>query len=246
MLWRSLCRSSHDRVVRSTAFGRRAAAVPWPAVESLERREVLSAVSALTTPLANLVKVPPADVAPPAGGQPAPSPGFVPMFNGVDTSGWFIPYDWGRAVAKKGQVLLTGNKGFFLVSRQTYSNFILQADVLIPPGGNSGVQFRSQYGHNFMQGYQADMDTGDRNWAGGLWFQYRGWLARSRHKAPVVPGHWNHYMIEAIGNRIVITVNGRVTVNTQNNIASSGHIALQDHGGPGVYHFKNVQIEVLP
>jgi hypothetical protein len=200
----------------------------------------------LAPPRADLFEAPPASIAPPVGGQPAPSPSFVPMFNGVNTAGWFNPYDWGQAVARNGQILLTSSKNFFLVSKQTYSNFILQADVLIPPGGNSGVQFRSQYGHNFMEGYQADMDTGNRNWAGGLYFQNRGWLAHPPHRAPVVPGHWNHYMVEAIGNHIVITVNGRVTIDTYNNIATSGHIALQDHGSPGVYHFKNVEIEVLP
>jgi hypothetical protein len=238
---------SRDLVDRSTSVGRRAAhAVTQPALEPLERREVPSAVSAVGPRQADLVTVPTAEVAPPVGGQSAPSPGFVPMFNGIDTAGWFNPYDWGRAVAKNGQILLTGDKNFFLVTKQTYSNFILEADVLIPPGGNSGVQFRSQYGLNFMQGYQADMDTGNRNWAGGLYFQDRGWLDRPAHRAPVVPGHLNHYVVEAIGNHIVITVNGKVTIDTHNYIASNGHIALQDHGSPGVYHFKNVEIEVLP
>jgi hypothetical protein len=246
MLRKSRPGTSHDRVGRSIVLRRRAAAVPRAEVESLERRQVLSAVSVFTPPHADLVPVPPADVAAPADGQPAPSPGFVPMFNGINTAGWFTPYDWGRAVARNGQILLTGSKIFFLVSKQTFSNFILEADVLIPPGGNSGVQFRSQFGHNFMRGYQADMDTGNRNWAGGLWFQDGGWLARPHHRAPVVPGHWNHYMVQAIGNHIVITVNGTVTVDAHNNIASTGHIALQDHGSPGVYHFKNVEIEVLP
>jgi hypothetical protein len=247
MLWYVRRGSARHLADRSTALGRRAApAVPRAALESLERREAPSTTSPLAPPRADLVAVPPADVAPPVGGRSAPSPGFVQMFNGTNTAGWFNPYEWGRAVAKDGQILLTGDKKFFLVTRQTYANFVLEADVLIPPGGNSGLQFRSQFGHNFMQGYQADMDTGNRNWAGGLWYEDRGWLARPPHRAPVVPGHWNHYVVEAVGNHIIITVNGTVTVDTHNNIASSGHIALQDHGGPGVYHFKNVEIEALP
>jgi hypothetical protein len=167
------------------------------------------------------------------------------MFNGIDLNGWFNPYDWGRATARNGAVLLTGTKKFFLVTRQTYSDFLFEADVFIPPGGNSGVQFRSQYGHNFIQGYQADMDTGNRNWAGGLWYENRGWLARPPHRAPVKPNGWNHYVIEAVGSHITIMVNGAVTVDTVNKLARDGHIALQDHGSPGVYRFRNVAIEVL-
>lgn len=180
------------------------------------------------------------------GATAVPTSGFVPMFNGASTAGWFNPYDWGRAVVKNGQVLLSGSKKFFLVTKANYSNFIMQADVLIPPDGNSGIQFRSLAFHNLVMGYQADMDTGNRNWAGGLWDEPKGWLARPAHRAPVVAGRWNHYQLEAIGNHIVITVNGKVTVDTHSNLASTGRIALQDHGGPGTYHFRNVEIEVLP
>jgi hypothetical protein len=215
-------------------------------VERLERREALSPFPAVPPPRAEFTAVPAMDGNPPVSVLSGDAPGFVPMFNGINTAGWFNPYDWGRTVAKNGQILLAGKKLFFLVTKQTYQNFILEADVLIPPGGNSGVQFRSQYGHNFMQGYQADMDTGNRNWAGGLWYQDRGWLARPTHRAPVVPGHWNHYVVKAIGNHITIMVNGTPTVDTYKTIASNGHIALQDHGSSGVYHFRNVEIEVLP
>jgi hypothetical protein len=212
------------------------------AVESLEKREVLSKLSAFSPPHpaaaghpANAVDSPPPDAA-----------GFVPMFDGTNTAGWFIPYTYGRAVARNGQILLTGDKNFFLVTKQTYANFILTADVLIPVQGNSGLQFRSKTSLNSINGYQADVDTGNRNWAGGLWSQSRGWLARPAHRAPVVPGHWNHYEVEAIGNHIVITVNNKVTINTYNNLFTDGHIGLQDHGTSGaVYHFKDVEIENL-
>src|SRR5262249_33957075 len=156
----------------------------------------------------------PAVVGRPSASAPPPpamdATGFVPMFNGINTAGWFNPYDWGRAVAKNGQILLSSSKKFFLVTKATYHDFIMQADVRIPPGGNSGIQFRSRAGHNFMEGYQADVDTGDRNWAGGLWFEDKGWLARPARRAPVVPGHWNHYVVQAIGNHFIINVNGKV------------------------------------
>jgi len=171
------------------------------------------------------------------------------MFNGVNLDGWVNPFDWGKAVAQGGQILLQGTKNFWLVSRNTYANFILEADVLLPPlaSSNSGLQFRSQYGHNFMKGYQADVDaTHSRNWAGSLYYQTRGWLVFAHPRAPTLPGQWNHYVVEAIGNHIEISVNGTVTVNTYKSIDSVGHIALQDDGfNNGVIRFKNVEIEDL-
>jgi hypothetical protein len=210
-------------------------------VINLEQREVFSNLGGPPLPT-----VGPAEVRPAVTVGPADSTGFVPMFNGVDLAGWVNPYDWGRAVVKNGQVLLSSTKKFFLVTKQTYRDFILQADVLIPREGNSGFQFRSQYGHNFIVGYQADVDTSNRNWAGGLWYEPFRWLARPAHRASVIPGHWNHYTVEAVGDHIIITVNGKVSIDTYSKIASDGHIALQDHGGSGVYHFKNLEIEVLP
>jgi hypothetical protein len=214
--------------------------------DRLEKREVLTLLSALPASRASgppvVDQAPAPSAAPPVGA----TTGFVPMFNGINLAGWFNPYDWGHAVARGGQVLLSSPKNFFLVTRATYGDFIMQVDVLIPPGGNSGIQFRSIYGHNFVQGPQADMDTGDRNWAGGLWFQDRGWLARPPHRARVVPGHWNHYQLEAVGDHVVITVNGKVTVDVYRKIVPVGHIALQDHGSPGYVQFRNVEIEALP
>jgi hypothetical protein len=238
---------SRDVAVRSTVEDRRARrAVPLPTVQCLESREVRSAMAGLSPPRAEPAAVSPANVVEPVEGHATNTGGFEPMFNGTNTAGWFIPYQWGKAIAKNGQILLTGDKDFFLVSRNTYSNFILEADVLIPSQGNSGLQFRSRYGLNSINGYQADVDTEARNWAGGLWTQSRGWLARPAHRAPVAPGHWNHYEVEATGNHIEILVNGTVTVDTYNNAFTDGHIALQDHGTKGaVYHFKNVEIENL-
>ena len=249
MSWRIGGWRSRGNRVRSTAAVRRPRrASCGGTVQALEDRVVLSDVAGLSTPRTGPAAVGPADAAAPV---PAPAPGgtgFVPMFNGTNLDGWVNPYDWGRAaVAKNGDILLTGNKNFFLVFQQTYRNFIVEADVLVPAGGNSGLQFRSQYGHDSMMGYQAEMDTmASRNWAGGLEFNGRGFLAPAHPRAPIKPGRWNHYVVEAIGDHITITVNGTVTVDADNTLASDGHIALQDHGSPGMYRFRNVEIEALP
>jgi hypothetical protein len=238
-----LLRLIRDSVNRSRERnGRTHSAVFSPVVETLEGRRVLSSLHGLGPDLAGPIEAQSA----PAAIQASAANGFTPMFNGTSTAGWFIPYDWGRAYAKSNEILLIGDKDFFLVSQKTYKNFILEADARIPSDGNSGIQFRTQYGHNSIEGYQADVDTAARNWAGGLWDQARGWLVRARPHAPVVAGQWNHYTVEAIGDHIRIFVNGVLTVDVHNALHTDGHIALQDHGSKGeVYEFKNVRIEDL-
>ena len=149
------------------------------------------------------------------------------MFDGTNTAGWFNPFHSGRAWAENGQILLAGDKKFFLVSRQSYTNFILTADILIPDQGRSGLQFRSSYGDNSVNGYKADVTNSASIRPGGLWSQSRGWLDRPSHTARVVPApEWNHYEVEAIDDNITILVNNTVTVNTVNSLFTSGRIAL--------------------
>ncbi len=173
--------------------------------------------------------------------------GFVPLFADNSAKGWVVPFPSGRAVVRNGEVRLIGNDKFFLVSKQTFSDFILEADAFVPPSGNSGIQFRSQYRYNFVRGYQADVDTAARNWAGGLYFQGRGWLERANPRAPIARGKWNRYRIEAIGDHIQIFVNNVQTVDYQDaRGAASGHLALQNHGGQGVVvRFRNVRIKEI-
>lgn len=244
MIWKTRFSFHARHLPRRISRDRRSnRAVEPPAVRALEKRELLTVAVGPPLPQAGTAMVGPASASASDATTAPASQGFVPMFDGNSTAGWFNPYDSGRAFAKNGQIILTGGQKFFLVSKNTYKNFILEADILIPPDGNSGIQFRSQYRHNFVTGYQADVDTQNRNWAGGLWFEGRNWLARPAHQAPVRPGQWNHYRIEAIGDHIRIIVNGAVTVDTHQSLAFDGHIALQDHGTPGgIYRFKNVQI----
>ncbi len=172
------------------------------------------------------------------------APAFVPMFNGSNTAGWFNPFNYGRVRTRNGQILLSSDRTFFLVSDRTYSNFILSADILLPPGGRSGLEFRMKMTRTYVNGYKADAYIGANIGDGGLWSQSDGWLARPPRWVHAVSGHWNHYVVEAVGDHITILVNNHVTVNMDSRLFTQGYIALQCHGDPnGVYHFKNIEIE---
>ena len=68
-----------------------------------------------------------------------------PLFNGNSLVGWHNPFDWGEASVVDEEIVLTSDKKFFLVSNKSYKDFELEAEVFVPVGGNSGIQFRSHY-----------------------------------------------------------------------------------------------------
>jgi len=178
--------------------------------------------------------------------------GFVDLFDGTTTKGWTKPFDWGEVKVEGGQIHLTAAKKFFLVTDKTYRNFVLEGEVYCPVGGNSGFQFRCHYMPNKLWGYQAEVDTSDRKWAGGLYDEgRRGWLVNLKDKpaaqAAFKNGEWNKYRIEAVGDHIKISVNGVETVDFHDSMDAEGHIAIQHHGEKGLtYKFRNVRIKVLP
>ena len=111
--------------------------------------------------------------------------------------------------------------------------------MFVPVGGNSGIQFRSHYRRNRLWGYQAEVDTSDRQWAGGFYEEgRRGWLVplkgNAEAQAAFKNGQWNKYFIKAVGDQIEIRVNGMTTVSTRDAVTSEGFIALQHHGEKGM------------
>ena len=56
-------------------------------------------------------------------------------------------------------------------------------------------------------------------------------------------GQWNTYEIRAEGDRIMVTLNGTVTVDFEDDTYSDGPLTLQY--GNGIVRFRNVQIQRL-
>lgn len=127
----------------------------------------------------------------------------------------------------------------FLATKAIYVDFILEFEVLIEFGLNSGVQFRSNsfpdYYNGRVHGYQCEIETSSRKWAGGIYDEARrGWLypltRNPRGQEAFVNGTWNHYRIEAIGNTIKSFVNGIAVSNLVDDKTAEGFIAFQVHG----------------
>ncbi len=127
----------------------------------------------------------------------------------------------------------------FMATKKKYGDFILEFDVQVENGLNSGVQFRSlsnaDYNNYRVHGYQCEIETSPRKWAGGIYDEARrGWLYPLTRNPTggqaFVTGQWNHYRIEAIGTDIRTWVNDIQCANLADALTAKGLIAFQVHG----------------
>ena len=137
----------------------------------------------------------------------------------------------------------------FLISKRTYSDFILRTDVKLR-NHNSGIQFRSEALPEWVvRGLQADM--ADNNWWGSIYDEKgtRGTIVNGwKGKAETVlrPHDWNQYEITCDGDFTQLKVNGLVTAELHDATKTSGVIALQLHmGEPMQVEFRNIRIKEL-
>ncbi len=188
--------------------------------------------------------------------------GFKPLFDGKTLNGWTNPYKHGEAKVVDGEIHLTANNKFFLVTEKKYSNFVFEGEVLLPQGqANSGFMFRAQTKPGQVYGYQSEVD-GDpnRKWSGGLYDEgRRTWFIspikgnkeseeafRKRAGDTFKRNDWNTYRITCKGNKITIEVNGVVTTDVEDDKDASGVIGIQHHGEKGqTYKFRNLRIKEL-
>lgn len=187
---------------------------------------------------------------------------FVPLFDGKTLTGWRNPYEWGKVEVVDGEIHLTGEKKFFVVTEKTYGDFIFEGDILLPEGqANSGFMFRAHVDKNKVFGYQAEVDGNpDRKWSGGLYDEGRRmWFAspikgdkaseeafRARAGDTFKRNDWNTYRIECRGKNLKIFVNGVLTTDVEDDKDASGVIAIQHHGEKGqTYKFRNLKIQEL-
>lgn len=131
------------------------------------------------------------------------------------------------------------SKNSFLVTKQTYSDFIVEFEVKGDSPLNSGVQFRSEskpdYFNGRVHGYQFEIDPSKRAWSGGIFDEAsRGWLAplstNPKARAAYKTDQWNKFRIEAIGNNIRTFVNGIPAANLVDDRTAEGFFGLQVHG----------------
>lgn len=185
---------------------------------------------------------------------------WITLFDGEDTDGWTNPYEWGESWVEDGEIHLRADEKFFLVTEETYSDFVFEGEVRLPDReSNSGFMFRANVEPNRVYGYQAEVDPTERAWSGGLYDESRrGWLhpADGDEEAGEAfgegpgqafnPDEWNRYRIRAEGDSLKIWVNGTMTTAYRDTMDSEGVIGIQHHGEDGkIYRFRDLRVRPL-
>src|SRR5262252_4409700 len=133
---------------------------------------------------------------------------------------------------------LDGKDPSYLVSKDSYKDFVIQAEFWADDAANSGIFLRCDerakidakicYEVNIFDkrpdptyGTGAIVDVGKVD------------------PMPKAAGKWNVYEITAHGPHFVVTLNGQKTVDAQDSKHANGYIALQY--GSGVVKFRKVQ-----
>jgi hypothetical protein len=214
-----------------------------------------------------------------ASGATSGADGFVELFDGKTLTGWDgDPRYWSVTDGAITGAFTANNslaKSTYLVWRKgTLDDFELNLKFRLP-GGNSGVQIRSQEPSKWLlHGYQVDFDSAHA-YTGSLYDeQGRGILTRPGEKVMMqsdgqrsvlamlttpdtIRGamrtgaqEWNDLSIVAQGSWIIVKINGLTTTEFTDHDAamreSSGHLGFQLHsGGPMSVQFKDIRLKRL-
>lgn len=186
------------------------------------------------------------------------------LFNGNDLKGWKIlngeaPYTVEDGMIVGESVIKTPNT--FLATEKEFTNFVLEYDMKMDHGLNSGVQIRSKsldsYRNGRVHGPQIECDDSKRAWTGGVYDEARkGWRYPLDYnpdaKGAFKSGEWNTFKVVAFDNHIMTWVNGVPTTNLVEEETETGFIGLQVHGiGNKTLHagktikWKNIRIKEL-
>jgi hypothetical protein len=194
----------------------------------------------------------------------AAEPGFAPIFNGQDLTGWTIRGQYGPGyLAEDGKIVCPADGGGNLFTEKEYSNFILRFEFRLEEASNNGIGIRAPYeGDAAYKGMEIQILDHDAE-------VYRGKLRPAQYHGSiydVVPaktgylkktGEWNEEEIVADGRHIKVTLNGTVIVDANLDdvkdaavlakhpglARTTGHIGLLGHHSR--VEFRNMRVKEL-
>ena len=183
----------------------------------------------------------------------ADGPGFVPLFNGKDTTGWHLRRkdghnSWSIENGVLKNTVNQGEHGTDLVTDKKFWNFTVRYEFQVPDNSNSGFYLRGRHEIQILGDFKSGKTAKGGN--GAIY----------NHTAPGVfaskpGGEWQTAEATIIGNKITVTLNGKkihdnvecdVATGSEidKNVTEPGPIFLQ--GDHGTVWFRNMRIKELP
>jgi hypothetical protein len=181
-------------------------------------------------------------LAPPASAQT--DPGWITLLDAKNMGDWdrIGETNWrlddGAVVADK----KSSEGAAYLVSKNSYKDFMLQIEFWASDDANSGIFFRCSDPAkvNDRTCYEANIYDQRKDPTYGT-----GAIVRhvEVHPMPKAGGKWNTYQITAKGREISLVLNGKKTAELRSGLFTEGQFALQH--GAGVIKFRKVAIKPL-
>jgi hypothetical protein len=183
-------------------------------------------------------------LAPTARGQDSEG-NWLSLFDGKTLGGWTTadgtPGTW---KVEDGVIHGSGPVSHLFSPRGDYKNFKYRAEVKIADKANSGMYFRTKKGPGFPSGYEAQVNSthSDPVKTGSLYGHIKIF------DQLVKPDTWFTQEIEAVGDHIIIKVNGKTTVDyvDKKNSFTQGHFAFQQHDPGSQVWIRKIEVIELP
>ena len=183
-------------------------------------------------------------------------PAARPLFNGTDLSGWT-----GEGYIVEDGAIVCTPEGKNLTTEQTFSNYVLEFDYKLPPGGNNGLGIHYPgTGDGAYVGMEIQiLDNSAPQYSQLKDYQFNGslyTLAAAKKSGLKPVGEWNHEKVSVIGSGVIVELNGEIILRANLDDLSAknpahqgvkrraGHIAWLGHGDR--VSFKNIQILETP
>ena len=178
--------------------------------------------------------------------------GFKALFNGVNLAGWKLRDPAGRQSwsAQNGMLvneMSDKEPGNDLITLDSFRDFIIRYEYMIPKAGNSGVYLRGRHEIQILDDFEKGKPEIGSN--GALYS-----IAAPAKFASRKPGQWQQAEATIKDNRVTVILNGvKVLDNVvadrptggelDANLDASGPIMLQGNHGPVA--FRNLRIKPL-
>jgi hypothetical protein len=181
---------------------------------------------------------------------------WIPLFDGKSFEGWKANENQATFSIKDDAIVVNGERSHLFytgkVGKASFKNFEFKADVMTTPGSNSGMYIHTEFQENGWpgKGYEVQVDNShtDPRRTGGLYG-----VKDVMNDSPAKDNEWFTQHIIVIGKRIVVKVNGNVTVDYTEPAdvkggrkLSRGTVALQGHDPKSLVRYKNLMVRLLP
>lgn len=207
------------------------------------------------------------------------NPDFVSIFDGKTLNGWTATEEnAGSFLVEDGKLIARGGRAHLfydgLEGNSSFKNFELSLKVMTNAKSNSGVYFHTKYQKTGWPkiGFEAQVNSkhSDPRKTGSLYGIVNMWAPEEvaeafevkvdkkgevfllKDNAPSTDGEWFDYHIKVDNNRIVIKVNGKITVDwTQPDNwekarrIESGTVGIQAHDPTCEVYYKDIKLKIL-